>query len=142
MNKVIKTVTVLLMFFILCGMFTGCVDEEAALNSDLVSLRTEVAKLKAERDNLKKEIVDIKVENNIAKYVLTLSVKQSHFTLDLDQHLKDSMNKLEIQIPVDKEYFDSLEVGDTIADDFRMGSLIFCGSFGNWDITVKDKTIQ
>ena len=142
MSKVIKGVTVVLMFIILCSVFTGCADEEAMLNSDLVSLRTEVANLKAERDNLKKEVVNIKIENNIAKYVLTLTIKQSHFTLDLSQHLKDSMNELEIQIPVDKEYFDSLEVGDTIADDFRMGSFIFCGSFGNWDITVKDKTIQ
>lgn len=35
-----------------------------------------------------------------------------------------------------------LRVGDTIDDSFRMGSFIFKGSFGNWDITVEDKCIQ
>jgi hypothetical protein len=86
--------------------------------------------------------VDIKIENGTAKYIITLNIKQSHFTLDLSQHLKDEMNDISIQLPVDKEYYDSVKVGDTIADDFRIGSLIMCGSFGNWDVTVEDKCIQ
>jgi len=52
------------------------------------------------------------------------------------------MNDISIQIPVDKEYYDSVEIGETIADDFRMGSFVFKGSFGSWDITVEDKSIQ
>ena len=45
-------------------------------------------------------------------------------------------------ISVDKDYYDSVNIGDTITDDFRMGSLIMKGSFGNWDITVENKEIQ
>jgi hypothetical protein len=43
---------------------------------------------------------------------------------------------------VDKEYYDSVEVGDTIADDFRVGSAIFKGSFGSWNISVENKEIR
>lgn len=127
----------------------GCATEEEILNSNIVKLEEKVAKLKTEvsaleneRDTLKNEITNIKVENGIAKYIVTFKIKQSHFTMDLSQHLKDSMNEISIQVPVDKEYYDSVRVGQTIADDFRMGSFIFKGSFGNLDITVKDKYIQ
>lgn len=76
------------------------------------------------------------------KYVITLKVAQSHFTLDLSEHLKDASNDLELQIPVDKDYYDSVEIGDSIADSFRMGSLIFKGSFGKWKVTISDKEVM
>ena len=127
----------------------GCGNKEKSLNNNIVQLEeeinvleTEIATLETERDTLVNEISDIKIENGTAKYIVTFNIKQSHFTLDIGQHLKDEMNDISIQIPVDKEYYDNVEVGDVIADDFRMGSLIFKGSFGNWDITVEDKCIQ
>lgn len=86
--------------------------------------------------------VEKKEENGTAKYVLTLEIKQSHFTLDISEHLKDSMNAIEIQIPVDKEYYDSVEVGQNIADEFRMGSLVFKGTFGDFKVSVIKKEIQ
>lgn len=120
----------------------GCGDNREYLQSEMDALNAEITQLESQRDSLKNEIVDIKVENGTAKYVVTFNIKQSHFTLDIGQHLKDEMNDISIQIPVDKEYYDSIKVGDTIADDFRMGSLIMKGSFGNWDVTVEDKEIQ
>ena len=73
---------------------------------------------------------------------MTLEIKQTHYTIDLGQHLKDEMNEITIQIPVDKEYYDSVSVGTVIDDSFRMGSMIMKGSFGKWKVTVKDKSIQ
>ncbi|MBO5828818.1 MAG: hypothetical protein J6R59_10275 [Paludibacteraceae bacterium] len=145
MKKIIMFITVLC----ICASFVGCATEEETLNSNIVELearvselKSEISNLEAERNTLANEITDIKIENGTAKYVITFNIKQSHFTLDIGQHLKDEMNDISIQIPVDKEYYDSVEVGDTIADDFRMGSLIFKGSFGSWDVTVEDKSIQ
>ena len=120
----------------------GCGDNREYLQSEIDALNAEIKQLESQRDSLKNEIVDIKVENGTAKYVVTFNIKQIHFTLDIGQHIKDEMNDISIQIPVDKEYYDSVKVGDTIADDFRMGSLIMKGSFGNWDVTVEDKEIQ
>ena len=94
------------------------------------------------REKRTNEITDIKIENGTAKYVITFNIRQQHYSLDVTDYLKDSMNDISISIPVDKEYYDSVEVGDTIADDFRVGSAIFKGSFGSWNITVEDKTIQ
>ena len=126
----------------LCISMVGCGDNREYLQSEIDALNAEITQLENQRDSLKNEIVDIKVENGTAKYVVTFNIKQSHFTLDIGQHIKDEMNDISIQIPVDKEYYDSVKVGDTIADDFRMGSLIMKGSFGNWDVTVEDKEIQ
>ena len=123
-------------------MLAGCGDNREDLNAEIDGLKAEISELENQRDSLKSEIADIKVDNGTAKYIVTFNIKQSHFTLDLSEHMKDEMNDISIQIPVDKEYYDSIKVGDTIADDFRMGSLVMKGSFGNWDITVEDKEIQ
>ena len=123
-------------------MLAGCGDNREDLNAEIDGLKSEISELENQRDSLKSEIADIKVDNGTAKYIVTFNIKQSHFTLDLSEHMKDEMNDISIQIPVDKEYYDSVEVGDTIADNFRMGSLVMKGSFGNWDITVEDKEIQ
>ena len=137
-----KILTALLVGGMMTTMLTGCGNNREYLNEEIDGLKVEISELENQRDLLKSEIVDIKVENGTAKYIVTFNIKQNHFTLDLSEHMKDEMNDISIQIPVDKEYYDSVEVGDTIADDFRMGYLVMKGSFGNWDITVEDKEIQ
>ena len=79
------------------------------------------------------------IEPGETKYFLTLNVAQSHFALSLSQHMKDAMNSVDIEIMVDKDYYDSLEIGDSVNDDFRWGSFISSGSIGSWDITVSNK---
>ena len=137
-----KILTALLVGGIITTMLTGCGDNREYLNAEIDGLKDEISELENQRDLLKSEIVDIKVENGTAKYIVTFNIKQNHFTLDLSEHMKDEMNDISIQIPVDKDYYDSVNIGDTITDDFRMGSLIMKGSFGNWDITVENKEIQ
>ena len=114
---------------------SGCSKTETVTNED-------VAKLEAERDQLNEEILNTKIDNGLAKYVITFNIKQTHFTLDIGEHLKDAMNDISIEIPVDKEYYDSVEIGDTIDDSFRVGSFIWKGSFGNWKVTVESKDIR
>ena len=137
-----KILTALLVGGMMTTILTGCGDNREYLNAEIDGLKDEISELENQRDLLKSEIVDIKVENGTAKYIVTFNIKQNHFTLDLSEHMKDEMNDISIQIPVDKDYYDSVNIGDTITDDFRMGSLIMKGSFGNWDITVENKEIQ
>ena len=137
-----KILTALLVGGMMTTILTGCGDNREYLNEEIDGLKVEISELENQRDLLKSEIVDIKVENGTAKYIVTFNIKQNHFSLDLSEHMKDEMNDISIQIPVDKDYYDSVNIGDTIADDFRMGSLIMKGSFGNWDITVENKEIQ
>ena len=121
---------------------SGCSKTETVTNEDVTKLESEIAQLEAERDRLNEEILDTKIDNNLAKYVIAFNIKQTHFTLDIGEHLKDAMNDISIEIPVDKEYYDSVEVGDTIDDSFRVGSFIWKGSFGNWKVTVESKDIR
>ena len=121
---------------------SGCSKTGTVTNEDIAKLESEIAQLEAERDRLNEEILNTKIDNGLAKYVITFNIKQSHFTLDLGEHLKDAMNDISIEIPVDKEYYDSVEVGDVIDDSFRMGSFIWKGSFGNWKVTVEAKDIR
>lgn len=121
---------------------SGCSKTETVSNEEITKLESEIAQLEAERDRLNEEILNTKIDNGFAKYVITFNIKQTHFTLDIGEHLKDAMNDISIEIPVDKEYYDSVEVGDTIDDSFRVGSFIWKGSFGNWKVTVESKNIR
>ena len=95
-----------------------------------------------ELSNINKTIEEQqKVLNKTAKYIMKLNISQTHFTLDISEHLKDSMNDIEIYIETSKDFYDKYNVGDTISDDFRIGSFIFKGSFGSWKIKVADKQI-
>ena len=121
---------------------SGCSKTETGRNEDIAKLEFEISQLEAERDRLNEEILNTKIDNDMTKYVVTFNIKQTHFTLDIGEHLKDSMNDISIEIPVDKEYYDNVEVGDVIDDSFRMGSFIWKGSFGNWKVTVESKDIR
>ena len=121
---------------------SGCSKTETVPNEEITKLESEITQLEAERDRLNEEILNTKIDNGLAKYVITFNIKQTHFTLDIGEHLKDSMNDISIEIPVDKEYYDHVEVGDVIDDSFRMGSFIWKGSFGNWKVTIESKDIR
>ena len=141
MTRIMKKYVITLIAIIAITL-SGCSKTETVTNEDVAKLESEIAQLEAERDRLNEEILDTKIDNNLAKYVIAFNIKQTHFTLDIGEHLKDAMNDISIEIPVDKEYYDSVEVGDTIDDSFRVGSFIWKGSFGNWKVTVESKDIR
>ena len=82
-----------------------------------------------------------KVLDGTAKYIMKINISQSHLTLSVSEHLKDAMNAIDIYIEVSEEYYNKYNIGDTIADDFRVGSMIFKSSIGNWEVKVTDKQI-
>lgn len=124
-----------------CISLSGCCNNDSLI-AEKEKLTSEISQLKVEKENKLSEIVKIKEENGTAKYIITFKIKQTHITLDIGEHIKDSLNEITFDVPVDKEYYNALSVGDTIEDDFRMGSLIVHGSFGSWKVTVESKTIK
>lgn len=141
MTRIMKKYIITLIVMIAITL-SGCSKTKTVTNEDVAKLESEITQLEAERDRLNEEILNTKIDNGLAKYVITFNIKQTHFTLDIGEHLKDSMNDISIEIPVDKEYYDNVEVGDVIDDSFRMGSFIWKGSFGNWKVTVESKDIR
>jgi len=128
-----------LMFFCCC--LVGCSDGNEYLARQKEELISEIAELEAEKALVKSEIVHTKEENGTAKYIVTFKIKQTHVSLNIGTHLKDEMNQITVEIPVDREYYDALSVGDVITDEFRIGSFVFQGTFGSWNITVENKII-
>lgn len=139
MKKIFIAITLAAMMLI---MLTGCGESDVYLEQKCDDLRAEIAALTEQKAAIEDEIVEAKEINGTAKYVVTFRIKQSHFTLDIGEHIKDSMNEITFDVLVDKEYYDSVSVGSTINEDFRMGSLIMHGSFGNWKVTVDKKEVQ
>lgn len=74
-------------------------------------------------------------------YVLALEIRQTRFSLDPFEHAKDAMNAATFQIPVSKDYYDAVSVGTVLNKEFRVGSFLFHGSFGNWQVKVVNKAI-
>lgn len=144
-----KRIICIFMMFVVCFSFAGCAESEEALSSnvdalkgEIAALEEEISQLENEKASLQEEIIDLKVETGTAKYIITFRISQNHFTLDLGDIMKDAMNEISIQIPVDKEYYDSVEIGDIIDDSFRLGSFVFKGSFGSWNIAVENKEVK
>jgi len=127
---------------------SGCSEEERLgaeieeLRTEKIELQTDIANLQRDQSVLMEAISDIRIEHDLARYIVTIHIGQAHTFWDYANNIKDSMNAIEIQIPVDKEFFDSVEIGTVINDDLRIGSLIMSGSVGSWDIRISDKSIQ
>ena len=109
---------------------------------DIKELKEEIENLETQKGKLLKDVQDIKVERNVAKYIVTLKISQSHLTLDLGKHMKDAMNTIEIQLPVDKEFYESVNQGELLDNSFRLGSALLEGSWGNWKVEIIKKEIM
>lgn len=75
------------------------------------------------------------------RYVLTVTLKQSSYSLDLEKHLKNQMNAQTFDLVVDKLAYDAAKPGDDLFNAFRTGSFIINGSLGSWKLTVNSKRI-
>lgn len=131
-----KRCTLIMMLLISVMFFAGCGNtdlevERSQLQSEVEALQAEVDTLKGIRDGL--------IQKDDVIYIIELEISQSHFTFDVDELLKDAANKMTIPIQVSEEYYHSVEKGDTLKDEFRVGSFIFKGSIGSWEIKVIDK---
>ena len=134
MKKIIGIILTIILAVCVC---VGCVNENAT-SENVVSAKT----TKEIPESVDYKMVSgntIKAMQTNSRYIVVFEIKQSHFTLDLSEHLKDAMNSLTMEIPVDKEFYDSVEIGDVISEEFRTGSLLMKGSFGKWKVTVANK---
>lgn len=145
-----KLLSTLLIFstlsFVACTPSKKELDAEIAQKQDqLLDLKGEYTALKSEYDVLSSLVSQTQIntapEEN-KRYIMTLKIKQSHVSLNVKDHVKDSMNAIELDIAVDKEYYDSYEEGDEILSEFRSGSFVTSGKLGSWKVTLKDKRVE
>ena len=134
----------IILLFLTSLLLTGCGEEQTKtkLQEEIVQLENTKNELEISISELQEKETSEKIRVGEERYFVILKIEQTHFTLDLGEHLKDSMNALEIPFSVDKEFYDSVDKGTVIDDSFRSGSFWMKGSVGNWRISVIDKYIE
>lgn len=142
-KKLISILLVCLIFLTSCGSANKSLKEEKEnLETEIYELEQDIRTLQSEKNSIEKLIQDLREENDIPNYIVTFEIGQQHVTLDIGDLLKDEINKTELEVMVSKEYYDAIEIGTVVNDDFRVGSLALKGSFGTWNIEVIDKRIE
>lgn len=136
MKNIYKFISLVLLLISLSACSPKTLEEK-----ELANINQQTIELREERDSLQQEISSLK-ENMPERYIITVQIKQTHFSLDIGKHIKDSMNTIDVPFPVDKAFYDSVEEGDILDDTFRSGSLWLYGSIGSWEIKVIDKQIE
>lgn len=133
-KKLISILLICLIFLTSCG--------NGNLKAEISELEENIRTLQSEKNSIEKLIQDLREKNDIPNYIVTFEIGQQHVTLDLGDLLKDEINKTELEVMVSKEYYDAVEIGTVVNDDFRVGSLALKGSFGTWNIKVINKRIE
>lgn len=140
---IISMLVVALFCFFLTGLDTiVSKSQRKSYNKEVVQLKERIKELHEEIRYLEEKKTSLKAENSIEEYIITVEIRQKHYTLDFTEHIKDKINAIEIDIPVTKEFYDSVNVGDVLNDTFRMGSFIVHGSVGKWEITIINKEVR
>lgn len=118
--------------------------ERTKLQSEINTLQYGIDKMSTEYHIIDEKLKEAKIyqSGKTPKYVLKLKLKQSHFSLDISKHIKDAMNAIEFELPVDKDFYNQVSIGTNIVDEFRFGSFILNGSYGDWEMTVNVKEIK
>ena len=149
------------LFIVLVAVFSillvSC-DNREALKSEIAELEATKANLERDCNNASIDLSDMTnqigvLEDDIRtlgiykrggspKYIIRFELKQTHYTLDIGEHIKDSMNSIKFNLPVDKEFYDSINIGEEVVDDFRMGSFVINGSLGNWKMIAREKFVE
>ena len=148
-----KLILVLMVIFTL----SSCESEEK-VKSQITILKEQRAEIQSQFDKTvlmtNENISEIKKQHEILKemkievagrvpiYIIKFKLKQSHFSLDIGKHMKDAMNSIEFELPVDKQFYHSVKIGTNVVDDFRMGSAVMYGSLGSWKMKVVEKRIS
>lgn len=146
-----------LVFAMFAVIFTACYtdDDKARLQAECKALvqqkenlQSTVSRLNDNVSYLSSQVRDLQVQKSAyetgreIKYIVKFRIKQSTFTLDIGEHIKNGMNAIELELPVSKSFYDKVSVGTEISKSFKMGSLLFNGDFSNLHMTVTGKRIE
>lgn len=146
------------LFISMCLLMASCkitdeeyqqkVEEYAKLTDECKSLSSQERRLYSNISQLQSEVKELQVEKNAfetgktLKYIVKFEIKQGTFTLDPWEHIKNSMNAIEVEIPVDKDYYNALKIDQDLTDAFKWGSLVMDGDFSNLHMRVVSKRIE
>jgi len=131
-------------------LFTSCYDiqDKARLQSECDTLVSEKSALNKSISELQEDIRNLNAEKRALtngrepRYIVKFKIKQGTFTIDIFEHVKNEMNSIEIEVPVCKEYYNKLSIGQDLTDKFKWGSLVMDGDFSTLHMKVVGKRIE
>lgn len=75
------------------------------------------------------------------KYLITIKVKQSSFTLDIGEYIKNSWDAFEITLETSREFYNGVKIGEKLNRKFKAGSFWINGDIEHLEMTIKNKKI-
>lgn len=139
------------LLFLIPFLFISCMPKDEALEEKIRVLETEINVLNQEKQRVSNEVNEIKKkeiqvaeDKGLVYYIVTFEARQTHFYLDISEHLKDAANAYTFQVPVDKTFYDSVSIGQEYTREFRAGSMLLKGTLGSNKITIvgKEKVLK
>ena len=89
-------------------------------------------------EQINKDKFALSASNTI--YIVKIKIHQTTYTLDLEEHVKNKINDIEFEIPVDKAYYDKCSIGQKVSEpELKIGSLLMNGDFSKLKINITGK---
>ena len=100
-----KLISMLTVITCLVALFTGCGNKSEDMSNEILQLQNQIDDLNHQKDKLETEVVDKKIENGTAVYVVTINVAQSHPFWDIEVNGREYVIDTIRRVP---NYFDAL----------------------------------
>lgn len=92
-------------------------------------------------DKINKDKFALSASNTI--YIVKIKIHQTTYTLDIAEHIKNKINDIEFEIPVDKAYYDKCSIGQKVSDPgLKIGSLLVNGDFSKLKVKITGKRTE
>lgn len=131
--------SICLILAILMMVMAGCSKQEDPVKKDLETVKVvadifeeELASFGVDEEMVDTVLTKIEEYNEEAKYVIAFDVQNETMPI---------LNMV-IHLPVDESFFNSVEIGDRVAEEVLENIEQFDQSLGGWIITVKDKIVR
>lgn len=118
--------------------------ERKQIESEINANKNINNRLKQQYDVLNNQINRNKFALGVSKniYIVKIKIHQTTYTLSPGEYIKNKINDVEFEIPVDKAYYDNCNIGQKVTDPgLKLGSLLRDGDFSKLKITIIGKRI-
>ena len=72
-------------------------------------------------------------------YMIEIDIRNSSFSLSIGKHIRNAANAVQMEIPVDKDFYDNVRAGDELKSSFKTASFIMKGSISSVKVTCVRK---
>lgn len=112
------------------------------LRTERMELEKDILQMSPKRDKLQLELIRLQKHKQYINtiHILKIKIHQTTYTLSITEHIKNKINDIEFEIPVDKDLYDNIQINQELTNsEFKMGSLLRDLDLSKLKITVIGK---